>query len=87
MTALVRARVDDEIRDRAVAVLDDIGLSVSDVVRMLLTRIARDGALPIELTIPNAETRAAMLRARDVGRGRFSSLDELMNDLETNTGG
>ena len=82
MTALVRARVDDEVRDRAAAVLDEIGLTVSDVVRMLLTRIARDGALPIELTIPNAETRAAMLRARGVSQGQFASLDELMNDLE-----
>ena len=82
MTAFVRARIDEDVRDRAAVVLDEIGLTVSDAIRMLLTRIARDGALPIELAIPNAETRAAMLRAREITRGRFGTVDELTNDLE-----
>jgi len=82
MTAFVRARIDDAVRDRAAVVLGEIGLTVSDAIRMLLTRIARDGALPIELAVPNAETREAMLRAREIARGRFASVDELMNDLE-----
>ncbi len=63
-TAFVRARIDEALKDEAAAVLAEMGLTVSDVVRMTLTRIARDRALPFELKIPNAETRAAMEESR-----------------------
>lgn len=49
MTATVQARIDEQIRDEASKVLERWGLSVSDAVRILLTRTAREGRLPIEL--------------------------------------
>jgi DNA-damage-inducible protein J len=49
MTTTVQARIDHEIRDQAASVLERWGLSVSDAVRILLTRTAREGRLPIEL--------------------------------------
>ena len=39
---LVQARVDKEIKDEAVVVLAAMGLTVSDAVRLLLTRVARE---------------------------------------------
>ena len=45
-SALVQTRIDPALKERAAAVLDKIGLTVSDAVRILLTRIANDGALP-----------------------------------------
>src|ERR1700761_1137819 len=62
--ALVQTRIDGTIKEEAAAVLSDLGLSVSDAVRLLLTRVARDKALPFELLTPNAETVAAMKAAR-----------------------
>jgi DNA-damage-inducible protein J len=53
--ALVQTRIDPEVRDRAAAVLEGLGLTVSDVVRMLLTRIANEGNIPIELTVKREE--------------------------------
>ena len=47
--ALVQTRIDNEVKERATAVLEGMGLTVSDVVRILLTRTAREGALPLEL--------------------------------------
>lgn len=44
--ALVQARIDADVKERATVVLDHMGLTVSDVVRMLLTRVANEGALP-----------------------------------------
>jgi DNA-damage-inducible protein J len=44
--ALVQTRIDAAVRDRAAAVLDTMGLTVSDAVRILLTRVANEGALP-----------------------------------------
>jgi DNA-damage-inducible protein J len=47
--ALVQARIDADVKERAAAVLDDMGLTISDAVRILLTRIAREGAAPLVL--------------------------------------
>ncbi|MBE0581402.1 type II toxin-antitoxin system RelB/DinJ family antitoxin [Devosia sp.] len=48
--ALIQTRIDSDIKDRATAVLDTMGLTVSDAVRILLTRVANEGALPAGLT-------------------------------------
>jgi DNA-damage-inducible protein J len=53
-TALVQARIDPDLKERAAAVLDNIGLSISDAVRILLTRIANEGGLPFPLAIDPA---------------------------------
>ena len=42
-TALVQTRIDPVLKERASAVLDNMGLTVSDAVRILLTRIANEG--------------------------------------------
>ena len=64
--AFVRARVDERLKVEAAAVLSELGLTVSDLVRITLTRVARDKALPFELKTPNAETRAATERDRAI---------------------
>jgi DNA-damage-inducible protein J len=46
---VVRARIDKKIKDEAGNVLSEMGLSISDAIRMLLTRIATDKALPFDL--------------------------------------
>ena len=51
-TDVVRARIDPKIKSEAAAVLDAMGLSVSDAFRMLLTRVAREKALPFEPLVP-----------------------------------
>lgn len=48
--ALVQTRIDPDLKDRAAAVLESMGLTVSDAVRILLTRVATEGALPVGLT-------------------------------------
>ena len=51
ISEVVQARVDGAIKDRAGAVLEKMGLTVSDAVRILLTRIATEGALPAGLVM------------------------------------
>jgi DNA-damage-inducible protein J len=46
---VVRARIDGHIKEEATNVLAGMGLSVSDAIRMLLTRIAADKALPFDI--------------------------------------
>ena len=53
--ALVQTRIDPAVKERAAAVLGEMGITVSDAVRILLTRTATEGALPFELTQSSAK--------------------------------
>ncbi|MER2511758.1 MAG: type II toxin-antitoxin system RelB/DinJ family antitoxin [Nitrosomonas ureae] len=78
---VVRARIDERIKEEAAIVLASMGLTVSDAFRMMLTRIAIEKALPFEPLVPNAETIAAM---KEVRRGKlksFDSVNALLEDL------
>lgn len=49
-TSMLHVRVDDELKADAAEKLAKFGLTVSDAVRILLTRIAKEGGLPVGLT-------------------------------------
>lgn len=81
INAVVRARIDEHIKDEASAVLASMGLTVSDAFRMLLTRVAKEKSLPFEPLVPNQKTIDAM---KEVRRGKlrsFNSIQSLMDDL------
>ena len=78
---LVQARIDGTIKEEAAAVLAAMGLTVSDAVRLLLTRVAQEKALPFAPLIPNATTIKAMKEARKGALPQFDSVQALMNDL------
>ena len=79
--AVVRARIDGHIKEEAATVLAAMGLTLSDAFRILLTRIAREKALPFDPLVPNEATLAAMKAAR---RGNLETvtLDELQMVLD-----
>ena len=79
--AVVRARIDEHIKSEATAVLAAMGLTVSDAFRIMLTRVAHEGALPFEPLVPNAETLAAMREARQGSLPSFDDIESLMADL------
>ncbi len=79
--AVVRARVSEDVKREASEVLAEMGLTVSDAMRMTLTRIARERALPFEVT-PNAQTAETLrksLRNEDVRR--YEDMDKLFEKL------
>ena len=80
-TAMVHVRVDEKTKERAARTLAEMGISVSDAVRMLLVRVAAEKALPFDVKVPNATTVRAM-RAADRGKGkRLNSATALFRDL------
>ena len=79
--AVVRARIDKEIKEEASVVLATMGLTLSDAFRIMLTRVAREKALPSEPLVPNADTIEAMKEARRGNLPSFDTVDELMSDL------
>ena len=78
---LVQTRIDGAIKEEAAAVLAAMGLTVSDAVRLLLTKVAQDKALPFEPLIPNATTIEAMKEAHKGKLPRFATVNDLMADL------
>lgn len=80
-TEMVHVRVEKRIKTQASKTLAAMGLSVSDAVRVLLTRVAAEKALPFEVKVPNSRTVAAMHEARKGGLPSFKTVSELMNDL------
>ena len=79
--AVVRARIDEHIKEEAATVLATMGLTVSDAFRIMLTRIAHEKALPFEPLVPNAKTIAAMKEARR-GKLKTVTLGELQAVLD-----
>lgn len=79
---VVRARIDERLKKEAAAVLNEIGLTMSDAFRLMVTRIAKEKRLPFEPLIPNAATVAAMEAARqgDIV-GPFHTVADVMADL------
>ena len=74
--ALVTTRINESVKQEAAEVLASMGLTVSDAVRLLLTKVAKEKALPFEIWQPNAETVAAMQAAR-TGQLEVVTLDQL----------
>ncbi len=79
--AVVRARIDQRIKNEAAAVLGAMGLTVSDAFRLMMVRIAKEKALPFEPLVPNAETIEVMKAARRGQLKTAGSLDKLAASL------
>jgi len=84
-SSMLHIRVDNEVKTQATEALAAMGLSMSDAVRIFLKRVVNDQAFPLELKVPNAETRDAMEEARAMMKARqarFESADALFDELE-----
>ena len=79
--SVVRARIDGRVKAEATDVLEKMGLTVSDAIRLMLVRVASEKALPFEVKLPNAKTLAA-IEELERGKGRsFATVEDLMADL------
>ena len=82
---MLHVRMDDDLKAQGNAVLDAIGLSAAEAIRLFYKRVVAEQAIPLELKVPNAETRAAMEESRKLmsaRRARFSNADDLIASLE-----
>lgn len=84
-TDVVRSRISHELKKDAEVVLNNLGLTVSDGIRLFLTQVASRGAIPFEIRTPNAATFAAM-REAETRAARFSNFEDLMDELESEEG-
>ena len=82
-SAMVRARVEPQLKAQAEAMLDRMGLSATTAITLFYRQIIQSRALPFEVRLPNASTRRAMQAARS-GRGivAAASMDKLLAKLD-----
>ena len=84
-SSMLHVRVDDELKAKASEALAAMGLSVSDAVRLLFHRIAADQAFPLELKVPNAETREALAEAEALlasRKARYATSEAMIAALD-----
>ncbi len=79
--AVVRARIEESIKEEATVVLAAMGLTPSSAFRIMMTKVAKEKVFPFEPLSPSAETVAAMRSARKGKLKSFRSVDDLMADL------
>ena len=87
-TAMIRARVEPDLKEEAEAVLKELGLSATDLITMTYRQLVMRRALPFEAKIPNAETIAALEESdRDYAAGRLkqysgeNAVREMFDDI------
>jgi DNA-damage-inducible protein J len=80
--AIVKSRIESELKADAEAVLEKLGLSVSDVIRLTFRQIVARQGLPFDVKIPNSETVAAIEESRSMKIARRKSVKELFDELE-----
>ena len=84
-TTMVHVRINENIKTQAAETLAAMGLTVSDAVRVCLTRVVADKDLPFAVKAPNARSRAAMAQTNEIiksRRARFDNADALIDDIE-----
>ena len=79
---VVQTRINGQVKEEAAAVLAAIGLTISDAVRLMLTRVAQDKALPFDPLVPNETTVAAMHAAR-AGELEPVTLEQIKTDIQS----
>jgi DNA-damage-inducible protein J len=80
--AVVKARIEPSLKRETELILDGLGISTTEAIRMFLTQVRLHQGLPFEVRIPNAATQAAMSELES-GKGKhFSSVEALFNDLD-----
>lgn len=86
-TTDVRSRIEPELKNSATAVLEKMGLNISQAFRLFLRQVVAQQSLPFEVKAPNEVTLASMQEARSIKKAKYGSGKELFNDLEKNSAG
>jgi DNA-damage-inducible protein J len=80
--AVVKARIEPSLKRETEMILNGLGISTTEAIRMFLTQVRLHRGLPFEVRIPNAATQTA-INELESGKGeRLSSVEALFDDLD-----
>jgi len=81
LTATVRARVDEQLKQEVEEIFKRIGLTTSQAITLFMNRVKLDRGIPFDLKVPNDKTLQAMKEA-DERIGETISYEEFMKESE-----
>lgn len=77
-SAVIHARIEPETKNAAERVLQKLGLSPTDAIRIFYRQISLRRGLPFQVEIPNELTRHTMEKSRNgIDIERFDNLDDM----------
>lgn len=80
--AFVRARIDEAVKNEAAEVLASMGMTVSDLMRITLTKVAKEKALPFDMRVPNELTAKTITTSeKGIDVHKAEDADDLFNKL------
>jgi DNA-damage-inducible protein J len=83
-SATIRARTDEDLKERVESILHDLGMTTTEVVNLLFRQIDLTRGVPFAVRLPNAETRKTLEKsARGEDVKSFKNIDEMFKDLES----
>jgi DNA-damage-inducible protein J len=81
-SAFIRARVEPELKEEVIDILQTLGLSLTEAITLFFKMIKLNRGLPFEVKIPNEETLAAMEDARlERNLEEWDSVDAFLEGL------
>jgi DNA-damage-inducible protein J len=82
-TAMTHARLTPEIKNKAEAILKELGISISAAYEMFYRQIIAHQGIPFDLRLPNNDTIRAMIDAREGKGEKYHSVKSMFEDMET----
>ena len=81
--SVIQTSIDEKINAEAASVLAEMGMTVSQAIRMMLTRVAQEKRLPFDPVLtPREETLVALQEARSESLKSYANMTELLQDLD-----
>jgi DNA-damage-inducible protein J len=80
-TATVRVRLEPALKEKATQILEAVGLTPAEAIRILFSRIVAEQAFPMELLVPNGATLAALEEAREGKLHSAATFDGMLAKL------
>ena len=82
-TAMIRARIEPELKREAEELFAELGLSVTEAITLFYKQVAVSRGLPFDARVPNAMTVAALEDARDgIGLTEYANLEALKSSFD-----
>ena len=85
--ALLQVRIDEELKNQATAIYNEIGIDISTAIRMFLKKSVQEGGLPFDPRISPATLTAilAVDKMRTISEANGNSeitLDDINNEIK-----
>lgn len=81
-SAMVNVRIEPKLKATAEHILDEVGLSSADAIRIFYKQVCLQNGLPFSVNIPNETTVQAIKESKAGKTHKVKNVSEIFEDLE-----